>query len=76
MSNTHTGTSERIRGASIGGQVTRQRSIEWQQERNYSSSDDDDDGHITEQLNYNNSHLSPEKSILAHLIAQTQQLSK
>ena len=74
MSNNHMGTSGRIRGASIGGQVSRQHSMEWQQERNYSSSDDD--GQVTEQLNYSNSHLSPEKSILAHLIAQTQQLSK
>jgi len=68
-------------------QMKRQRSIEWQQEKNYSSSEEENDrigGRINNnnEINVNhrknNSNTSPSRdssSVLAQLIAQTQQLS-
>ena len=67
-------------------QMKRQRSIEWQQEKNYSSSEEENDrigGRINNNdinVNHrkNNSNTSPSRdssSVLAQLIAQTQQLS-
>lgn len=67
-------------------QMKRQRSVEWQQERNYSSSEEENDrigGRINSEANVsavrkNSSNPSPSRdssSVLAQLIAQTQQLS-
>lgn len=66
-------------------QMKRQRSVEWQQERNYSSSEEENDrigGRINSEANVNHrknsSNPSPSRdssSVLAQLIAQTQQLS-
>lgn len=38
----HSGTIGRSRGPSIGSQIKRQLSVEWQRECGYSSSDDDE----------------------------------
>jgi hypothetical protein len=64
--------------------MKRQRSVEWQQERNYSSSEEEND-RIGNRMNSgdvnhrkNSSNPSPSRdssSVLAQLIAQTQQLS-
>lgn len=67
-------------------QMKRQRSIEWQQEKNYSSSEEENDrigGRMNNDINSNNHRknnttTSPSRdssSVLAQLIAQTQQLS-
>lgn len=67
-------------------QMKRQRSQEWQQEKNYSSSEEENDrivGRLNSEANVNghrknNSNISPSRdsaSVLAQLIAQTQQLS-
>uniref|UniRef100_A0A336MG17 CSON000890 protein n=1 Tax=Culicoides sonorensis TaxID=179676 RepID=A0A336MG17_CULSO len=80
MSNSHSGTIGRTRGLSINGQVRRQRSIEWQKERRYSSSDDDGvslsatNGQLSSRTNFQQG-SNNDSSILAQLIAQTQQLT-
>lgn len=87
---THSGTIGRTnRALSLTTSTTqpmkRQRSVEWQQERNYSSSEEENDrigGRMnnTSDVNHrkNSSNPSPSRdssSVLAQLIAQTQQLS-
>lgn len=84
--NSHSGTIGRTRGISVNGQVRRQRSIEWQKERRYSSSEEDialpssasaGGGGSIQQSRRNNFTDGPsaDSSILAQLIAQTQQLT-
>lgn len=84
MSNSHSGTIGRTRGLSINGQVRRQRSIEWQKERRYSSSEEDVatsatngvvNGQPTRRNNFAMDGTTADSSILAQLIAQTQQLT-
>ncbi|KAG5682597.1 hypothetical protein PVAND_011940 [Polypedilum vanderplanki] len=87
---THSGTIGRTNRAlslTNSNQMKRQRSVEWQQEKNYSSSEEENDriGRINSDANMNNnlhrknnSNTSPSRdsaSVLAQLIAQTQQLS-
>lgn len=86
---THSGTIGRTnRALSLTtNQMKRQRSIEWQQDKNYSSSEEENDrigGRMNNEVNANNhlrknnSNASPTRdssSVLAQLIAQTQQLS-
>lgn len=86
---THSGTIGRTNRAlslttSANQPMKRQRSVEWQQERNYSSSEEEND-RIGSRMNSgdanhrkNSSNPSPSRdssSVLAQLIAQTQQLS-
>lgn len=86
---THSGTIGRTNRAlslttSTNQPMKRQRSVEWQNERNYSSSEEEND-RIGGRLNSgdannrkNSSNPSPSRdssSVLAQLIAQTQQLS-
>lgn len=88
MSNSHSGTIGRTRGLSINGQVRRQRSIEWQKERRYSSSEEDvatsatsaggqqsSSSASTRRNNFTVDVPTADSSILAQLIAQTQQLT-
>lgn len=81
MSNSHSGTIGRTRGLSINGQVRRQRSIEWQKERRYSSSEEDvatsatSGGQPSRRNNFPMDCPTADSSILAQLIAQTQQLT-
>lgn len=88
----HSGTIGRTNRAlslttSTNQPMKRQRSVEWQQERNYSSSEEEND-RIGGRMNNgtgndgnqrkNSSNPSPSRdssSVLAQLIAQTQQLS-
>lgn len=88
---THSGTIGRTNRAlslttSANQPMKRQRSVEWQQERNYSSSEEENDRiEIGNRMNggdvnhlKNSSNPSPSRdssSVLAQLIAQTQQLS-
>lgn len=79
MSNSHSGTIGRTRGVSINGQVRRQRSIEWQKERRYSSSEEDVATSASngqpKRSNFGMDGTTADSSILAQLIAQTQQLT-
>lgn len=85
MSTPHSGTIGRTnRALSLTtNQMKRQRSAEWQQERNYSSSEEENDrigsrGEPSINHRKNSSNPSPSRdssSVLAQLIAQTQQLS-
>lgn len=87
---THSGTIGRTnRALSLTTSTTqpmkRQRSVEWQQERNYSSSEEENDriggrmnsgGDVNHRKNSSNPSPSRDSSsVLAQLIAQTQQLS-
>jgi hypothetical protein len=88
MMSNHSGTAGRNnRALSLTtNQMKRQRSVEWQQERDYSSSEEENDrivGRINSEINVNHrknsSNPSPSRdssSVLAQLIAQTQQLSQ
>lgn len=76
-----TGTIDRSRGLSLtSNQIRRQRSVEWQKERNYSSSEEENDrivGRTFGDVNRKNpAHssiiLSTDTSVLAQLIAQSQ----
>lgn len=66
----HSGTIGRTKGMSLTNQMRRQRSVEWQHERNggYSSSDDDDHRHGAINPSF-------DSQLLAQLIAQSQELS-
>lgn len=57
----HSNTLGRSKGLSIGEQIRRQLSVEWQRERGYSSSDDDE-----------RFVPSIDTTLLANLIAQNQ----
>lgn len=77
------GRSSRGTGLTItSNQMRRQRSAEWQNDRNYSSSEEENDricGRIQGEINHrkNSSNLPPsDTSILAQLIAQSQQFSQ
>jgi hypothetical protein len=88
---THSGTIGRTNRAlslTTTNQIKRQRSVEWQQEKDYSSSEEENDrigGRVNSEANMsgnlhrkNTSNTSPSRdsaSVLAQLIAQTQQLS-
>lgn len=87
---THSGTIGRTNRAlslttSTNQPMKRQRSVEWQQERDYSSSEEENDriggrmnsgGDVNHRKNSSNPSPSRDSSsVLAQLIAQTQQLS-
>jgi hypothetical protein len=81
MSN-QSGTVGRARGMSItSNQMRRQRSVEWQNERNYSSSEEENDrigsrnNNDPNRKNSANAIANVDSSILAQLIAQSQQLA-
>lgn len=61
----HSNTLGRSKGLSIGEQIRRQLSVEWQRERGYSSSDEDE-----------RFVPSIDTTLLANLIAQNQFSSK
>lgn len=65
----HSGTIGRSRGLSVGGQIRRQRSVEWHHEHGYSSSEEDD------RIGRGSLNPSFDSQLLAQLIAQSQQLA-
>lgn len=80
------GTVGRARGLSLtNNHMRRQRSVEWQKERNYSSSEEENDRIVSRNnndiaSNRKNSanavaNVDVDTSILAQLIAQSQQLA-